>query len=176
MAPPHLTKKSTKTSEQIVQRNGHREHRKRVIEEVDEEDDDEIEMLDADEHSEPALPGDSQDTTASAGAAADTISVLLNDMKEDQLKRHEVRKSKVKKSFFKSVTETQGAVTTLFANHESEAAPIHSAQLSRLQDLLNQKAELEVKMQDRVSALQTLYLGNSGNMVKVAEARIRQLS
>ncbi|KAF2474673.1 uncharacterized protein BDR25DRAFT_384060, partial [Lindgomyces ingoldianus] len=91
-------------------------------------------------------------------------------------KRHKVRKASVQKSYTKSVAHTQEAISTLFNDHESESAQAHKAQLTRLHELLTKKAEIEMKMQEKVSLVREAYLSHSIDLQMVAEQRVKQLS
>jgi hypothetical protein len=51
----------------------------------------------------------------------------------------------------------------------------HAAQLKRLQDLLKQKAKIELAMQAKLGALRSSYDAHSRDLESVLSARIREL-
>ncbi|KAF2683497.1 hypothetical protein K458DRAFT_305460, partial [Lentithecium fluviatile CBS 122367] len=92
-----------------------------------------------------------------------------------QRKRHQIRKQGVHKTYTKAHAETQGAITSLFDEHEAKASEAYSAQLRRLHDLIKQKAAIEKAMAKKVAALRSDYDVHSDTLRKIIEFRLREL-
>lgn len=66
-------------------------------------------------------------------------------------------------------------MTTLFDTHEEESVQVHEAQRNRLQKLLEQKAQIEEEMRERVVRLQAVYRNHEIDLRNVVEDRARRL-
>ncbi|KAJ4380061.1 hypothetical protein N0V86_004368 [Didymella sp. IMI 355093] len=157
MTPPHTAKTPGSTA---AQTNSRRNARRQAIEEVD-EDPHADESMSIEEEVEDDGVEPSQGT-----AVQNMIMGSLNNQK----KRHDVKKKQVKEEYSRTKTQVQDNITTLFEEHEEQAA-----QLKRLADLIALKAALESQMTTKLAHLQAMHDTHSQELSEVIETRIKAL-
>ncbi|KAF2441136.1 hypothetical protein P171DRAFT_524102 [Karstenula rhodostoma CBS 690.94] len=177
MAPPHTSKQTSSTTSQATSRRGVRQVKKLRVDNYEEEviDDHNDADLDMDNAEAEELTGDLPTDASQDASQPNAVQQLLRDMQADQLKRNELRKKAVYKAYNTAHASTQEAITSHFDEHEAKAVEAYEAQMARLKDLLEMKAEIERAMAQKLGELRKDYVYHSKAVEMVVQHRMNQL-
>ncbi|EAT89112.1 hypothetical protein HBI56_035900 [Parastagonospora nodorum] len=114
---------------------------------------------------------ESQEETQSKSAEE-----LLSTMVVGARKRHVAKKKKVIESYSTTAETIETSIDTLFDEHEEKSSAAHEAQLIRLKELLDQKANIEAAMEAKLEALRSSYDAHSRDLESVLSTRIMELN
>ncbi|CAO2649138.1 Nn.00g100870.m01.CDS01 [Neocucurbitaria sp. VM-36] len=162
---------AVKTSvSQASTRHGFRQVRSQVIEGL--EDSDEADAAHAMDVDHDAKVEESEKTQS---AKHGSLEQLVADTVSGQRKRHTKLREGAGKAYDNSYKKVQDSINVAFDDHERKAYSAHQAQLRRLQELLGQKAKIEIVMSERLASLRADYYAHSRDLEAVIDRRLKEL-
>ncbi|CAN9367842.1 unnamed protein product [Alternaria alternata] len=105
-----------------------------------------------------------EETEASQNTSDGPLDHLMAKMVDDQRKRYDASKNNVGRAYNNHYQSVEDSINTVFDTH-----------LKRLQELLDQKAAIEIAMRKQLASLQKIYDAHSRDLEAVIDRRLREM-
>ncbi|CAI9635215.1 unnamed protein product [Alternaria burnsii] len=171
MAPTRVPKKSTSmTASMATIRWSAQQSRRQITDEIEElENSAEANGVGRD------VNATHEETEASQNTSDGSLDHLVAKMVDDQRQRYGASKNNVGRAYNNHYQSVEDSINTVFDTHVRETTTAHQAQLKRLQELLDQKAAIEIAMRKQLASLQKIYDAHSRDLEAVIDRRLREM-